>query len=134
MHLLLGRAGAGRLVGRVREVRHQPAGGRQIAALRRDVLDQVAARRRRRDHRADLQGARGQARLWLRRLGLEDGLQGSHRDLMVVMADDDTGREAGASPANKSLAGHKNKEAVTWAVFWQNGWHRLVSLSVRWRS
>src|SRR5205085_784806 len=41
---------------------------------RRDVLDEVAARRRRRDHRPDLQGARGEARLRLRRLGLEDGL------------------------------------------------------------
>ena len=53
----------------------QPSGRRQAAALRRDVLDQGAARRRRRDHRPDLQGARGQARLRLGRLGLEDGLR-----------------------------------------------------------
>ena len=46
----------------------------QAAAVRRDVLDQIAARRRRRDHRPDLQGARAQARLRLRRLGLDDGL------------------------------------------------------------
>ena len=70
---------AGRHRGRIREIRRQPAGRRQAAALRRDVLDQVAARRRRRDHRADLQGARGQARLRLRRLGLEDGLPRDNR-------------------------------------------------------
>src|SRR5262249_18175204 len=57
VHLLRGRPGGGRLAGRVREVRRQSSGRRQIAALRGDVLDQVAARRRRRDHRADLQGA-----------------------------------------------------------------------------
>ena len=61
-------------VGRVREVRRQPPRRRQAAAVRRDVLDQVAARRRRRDHRPDLQGAGDQARLRLRRLGLEDRL------------------------------------------------------------
>ena len=44
---------------------------RQAAAVRGDVLDQVAARRRRRDHRPDLQGARDRARLRLRRLGLD---------------------------------------------------------------
>ena len=54
---------------------------RQAAALRRDVLDQVAARRRRRDHRANLQGARDEARLRLRRVGLADGLPGADRDL-----------------------------------------------------
>jgi len=40
-------------------------------------------------HRADLQGARGQAWVRFRRLGLEDGIQGSHRDLTVVMAGGD---------------------------------------------
>src|SRR5712672_77014 len=49
--------------GGVREVRHQPSGPGQAAAVRRDVLDQIAARRRRRDHRADLQGTSGEARL-----------------------------------------------------------------------
>ena len=110
--------------GRVREVRRQPPGRRQAAALRRDVLDQVAARRRRRHHRADLQGARGQARLRLRRLGLEDGLQGSHRDLM---------RHAGGARqrgAARTSDGHKNKEDVAW----RNGLHTLVSSSARWRS
>ena len=67
------------------EVRHQPAGGRQAAAVRRDVLDQVAARRRRRDHRPDLPRARGQARLRLRRLGMADRLSRDDRDV--------TGRE-----------------------------------------
>ena len=57
VHLLRRRSGSRRHHGRVREVRHQPARGGQAAALRRDVLDQVAAGRRQRDHRADLQGA-----------------------------------------------------------------------------
>ena len=68
------RPGSRRQQGGVREIRRQPSGRGQAAAVRRDVLDQVAARRRRRDHRADLQGARGQARLRLRRLGLADRL------------------------------------------------------------
>src|SRR5581483_11799240 len=53
----------------------------QAAAVRRDVLDQIAARRRRRYHRADLQGARRQARLRLRRLGLADRVSRDDRDL-----------------------------------------------------
>src|ERR1700704_3562293 len=81
VHLLRRRTGGRWLACGVREVRRQPSGGRQVAALRGDVLDQVAVGRRRRDYRADLQGARGQARLWLRRLGLEDGLS---RDDRVV--------------------------------------------------
>ena len=52
----------------------QSPGRRQIAALRRDVLDQVVARRRRRGHRTDLPGPGGQARLRVRRLGVEDRL------------------------------------------------------------
>src|SRR6185312_6541018 len=56
------------------------------AALRRDVLDQVAACRRRRDHRPDLQGARDKARLRLRRLGLEDRLSGDHRVVETARA------------------------------------------------
>ena len=75
VHLLRRRPGGRQLAGRVRQVRRQPSGRRQAAAVRRDVLDQVAACRRRRDHRPDLQGARGQARLRLRRLGLEDRLR-----------------------------------------------------------
>ena len=74
---------AGRHHGRIREVRRQPSGRGQAAALRRDVLDQVVAGRRRRDHRADLQGARGQARLRFRRLGLDDRLSRDHRDLIA---------------------------------------------------
>ena len=66
---------------RIRPVRHQPSGRRQAAALRGDVLDQVVARGRRRHHRADLQGAGDQARLRLRRLGLEDRLSRDHRHL-----------------------------------------------------
>ena len=48
VHLLRRRPRAQRLAGRVREVRSQPAGRRQAAGLRRDVLDQGAAGRRRR--------------------------------------------------------------------------------------
>ena len=61
----------------------EPAGRRQAAAVRRDVLDQVAARRRRRRHRPDLQGARGQARLRFRRLGLADRIPRIDRDLIA---------------------------------------------------
>ena len=53
-----GGPGGGRIDGRIRQVRLQPSRRRQAAAVCRNVLDQVPARRRRRDHRADLQGAR----------------------------------------------------------------------------
>ncbi len=81
--LLRRRPGGGWQRSGVREVRRQPAGGRQAAALRRDVLDQVAVGWRRRDHCADLQGARCQARLRLRRLGLAGGVSRDHRDVIV---------------------------------------------------
>ena len=48
VHLLRRRPRGQRQRGRVREVRPQPPGRRQAAGLRRDVLDQGAARRRRR--------------------------------------------------------------------------------------
>ena len=54
---------------------------RQAAAVRGDVLDQISACRRRRDHRADLQGARDQARLRLRRMGLDDRLSRGDRSV-----------------------------------------------------
>ena len=56
------------------EIRLEPVRRGQAAAMRRDVLDQVVARGRWRHHRADLQGARLETRLWLRRVGLDDGL------------------------------------------------------------
>ena len=68
------RVGSPRQQRGIREIRRQPHAARQAAAVRGDVLDQVAARGRRRDHRPDLQGTRDQARLWLRRLGLDDRL------------------------------------------------------------
>ena len=83
--------------GGIREIRRQPPGRRQAAAVRRDVLDQVVARRRRRDHRADLQGARREARLRLRRLGLEDRLSRDHRD-------PDAARRRSASAAARQRA------------------------------
>ena len=76
-----GGAGSARQHRGIREIRLQPLRRRQAAAVRRDVLDQVAARRRRRDHRPDLQGAGAEARLRLRRLGLDDGLSRGHRGL-----------------------------------------------------
>ena len=70
------------------EVRRQPAGGRQAAAVRRDVLDEVAARRRQRDHRGDLQATRCQARLRLRRLGMAHRLSRDDRALTSRPEDD----------------------------------------------
>ena len=61
--------------GRIRQIRRKPPRRGQAADLRRDVLDQIAARRRRRDHRRDLQGARDEARLRFRHVGLENRLQ-----------------------------------------------------------
>jgi formate dehydrogenase iron-sulfur subunit len=62
----------------------------QAPALRRDVLDQVAPRRRRRHHRQYLQGTGRQARLRLRRLGLEDRLSRNDR---YLTSDDGTRRK-----------------------------------------
>src|SRR5207244_809345 len=59
---------------RVQEVRPQPPGGGQAPGLRRDVLDQGAARRRRRRHRRHLPRARPAPRQGLRSLGLGHGL------------------------------------------------------------
>ena len=50
VHVLRRRPGSRWHEGRVREIRCQPAGRRQAALVRRDVLDQVAARRRQRRH------------------------------------------------------------------------------------
>src|SRR5258707_2240396 len=56
-------------------MRRQPPRRGQAAGLRRDVLDQVAAGGRWRDHRRDLQGARDEARLRFGHVGLETRLQ-----------------------------------------------------------
>ena len=77
VHLLRRRSRGRPDAGRVRQpgerpvhrLRLEPSGRGQAAAVRGDVLDQVAAGRRRRDHRADLQGARGAARLHARAPG-----------------------------------------------------------------
>src|SRR5262249_61009453 len=53
----------------------------QTATLCRDVLDQVSARRRRRGHRANLQGTRIETWLRLRCLGLADRVRRDDRDL-----------------------------------------------------
>ena len=66
---------ADRSRGRVPEVRPQPPGRGQAAGLRRDVLDQGAARRRRRRDRRHLPRARAAARQGLRSLGLGHGLR-----------------------------------------------------------
>ncbi len=75
--------------GRIRQIRRQPPGPGQAADLRRDVLDQVAARRRRRDHRRNLQGAGDEARLRVGRMGLDHRLSRGHCGLSSLGA---TGR------------------------------------------
>ena len=60
--------------GGVQEVRPQPPGRGQAAAVRGDVLDQGAAGRRRRRRLRDLPRARRHPRLRLGRLGLGQGL------------------------------------------------------------
>ena len=72
--------------GRIRQIRRQPSRRGQAADLRRDVLDQVAAGRRRRDHRRDLQGARDEARLRFGRMGLDHRLSRGHRCLRRLSA------------------------------------------------
>ena len=66
---------ADRSRGRVQEVRPQPPGRGQAAGLRRDVLDQGAARRRRRRDRRHLPRARAAPRQGLGSLGLGHGLR-----------------------------------------------------------
>ena len=70
--------------GRIRQIRRQPPRRGQAADLRRDVLDQVAAGGRRRDHRRNLQGARDEARLRLGHVGLENRLRGFTDRLMQL--------------------------------------------------
>ncbi len=65
----------------IREIRRRPLVRRQTADVRGNVRDEVAARRRRRDRRANLQGPCRQARLRLRRLGMADRLSRNGRDL-----------------------------------------------------
>src|SRR6185312_8059491 len=84
MHLLRRRTGSRQQQGRVREIRRQPAGRRQAAAVRRNVLDQVTARRRRRRDRADLQGARFEARVRFGSLGVADRLPRVDCDVMLA--------------------------------------------------
>ena len=81
-----GGIGRDRQCRRIQEIRRQPAGARKAAAVRGNVLDQIVAGRRRRDHRPDLQGAGAEARLWIRRLGLDDGLSRVNRDVKVTHA------------------------------------------------
>ena len=70
VHVLRGRPREGQLRSRVQEVRPQPAGRRQAAGVRGNVLDQGAAGRRRRRDRRDLPAARHGARQGQRSLGL----------------------------------------------------------------
>src|SRR6266446_4282633 len=83
MHLLRRRwrpRSAGQRRG-IRKIRLEPLRRRQAADVRRDVLDQVFARRRWRCHWRDLQGAGRSARLWLRCLGLADGVSRGRRSM-----------------------------------------------------
>ena len=70
VHLLRRRPGGQWQRGRVREIRSQPPLRRQAAGVRRDVLDQGAARRRRRCRRRHLPHPRPQSRQGQRGLGL----------------------------------------------------------------
>src|SRR5688572_31279491 len=75
MHVLRRRPRGRPLGCGVPEVRPQPPRRGQAARLRRDVLDQGAARRRRRRDRRHLPRARATARQGLRGLGLGHGLR-----------------------------------------------------------
>ena len=70
VHLLRRRPRSQRQRGRERQVRTQPPGRRQASGLRRDVLDQGAARRRRRRRRRHLPHPRAEPRQGQRGLGL----------------------------------------------------------------
>src|SRR5947209_7541546 len=74
MHLLLGRTRGRSVHRRICKVRLEPPRPRKIATMRRNVLNEGAAGRRRRDDRADLQGTCCQTRLRIWRMGLEDSL------------------------------------------------------------
>ena len=75
--------------GRVHQVRLEPSGRGQAAALCRDVLDQVAAGWRRRYHRGDLQGTRRDPWLRLGRLGLAHSLRRHRHRVSGRKRDDD---------------------------------------------
>ena len=129
VHLLRRRPGGRRQQGRVREIRRQPSRRRQAAAVRRDVLDQVAARRRRRHHRADLQGARGQARLRLRRLGLEDRLSRDRSQRNAQSA-----RERSTHRRRTLVSGQKGENAHDDICREVSDSSSVPSRSSRWRS
>ncbi len=75
VHVLRGRTREGHVGRRVQEVRPQSPRRRQASRLRRNVLDQGAARRRRRRAGGHLSRARDDPRPRRRRLGLGDGLR-----------------------------------------------------------
>src|SRR5262249_21814571 len=58
----------------------------KLPLVRGDVFHQVAARRRRRNHRRDLQGARDQARLRFRLVGLADRLSRGNCGVIAPMS------------------------------------------------
>ena len=94
--------------GRVREVRPQPPGRRQAAGLRRDVLDQGAARRRRRRGGRHLPHPRAEARQGQRGLGLGHGLrQAAH---------------GGAAPAEPRRPSHERSLVIVCAGRWRCCW------------
>src|SRR5438105_3025645 len=83
MHLLRRRRrprSAGQRRG-IRKVRLGPLRRGEVADVRRDVLDEVFARRRWRCHWRDLQGEGRSARLWLGCLGLADGVSRGRRSM-----------------------------------------------------
>src|SRR6202011_216242 len=80
----------------IRKVRLEPLRRGEVADVRRDVLDEVFARRRWRCHRPDLQGEGRSARLWLRCLGLADGVSRGRRSMRACAATE------GKEPRGKS--------------------------------
>src|SRR5690625_1850396 len=82
MYLLRGRAGTERLGGGAPPLWHQPNCRGQAAALCRGLLDAGSPCRRWRCDRRDLPRTGHQARLWQRRLGLDNRLSSGGRKLM----------------------------------------------------
>src|SRR5258708_24983772 len=85
MHLLRRRrrtGSAGQRRGNIK-IWSEPVRQRQAADVRRDVINKITAGGRRRHYRPDLQGARTETRLRLRRLGLGNRLSRGCRGLIA---------------------------------------------------
>ena len=90
--------------GRVQEIRPQPPRGRQASGVRRDVLDQGAARRRRRRGRRHLPQPRAEARQGLGGLGLGHGLRQAREQQPAAPQPGATSHEAALDRRGRALA------------------------------